>query len=1620
MKNNKSPRPLTSRLVLVLIVSILNCVIAPLIPATSANVNAAAPSPFDDPTTFVRRLSLFTNDLVYSSTTGKIYASIPSTAGSIGNSIATIDPTTGAVINTTFIGSEPKNLALSDDGHTLYVWLEGAFAIRRFDTLTNTAGIQFSIGLDQNNNRYQVRDLAVAPGNPSLLAVARGTPGLISGGVAIFDDGVRRPNVSALSQNGEGPGSIAFSASATKLYASSFPAFQTITIDASGATVTSSSTLGSNTSDIQFSNGLIFTGSSQVINPETNTLVGTFTGGNFGTFVTDASVGRVFFMASGPTFSTFSIKAYDTNSFVPVGSIDVTGDGGFPLIRWGANGLAVRTFDTLFLIQTSLVPSAEPVPTPTPTPSPTPSPSPSPQAPAFFRRMRLATGDLIYSQSTQKLYASVLSSEGSTGNSIAEIDPVSASITNQTFVGSEPTQLGQSDDGQTIYVGLDGAASIRSYNILTHTAGPQFIVGRDNTTGPYSFSDIAVSPGNPSVISVARQKRNNTPSEGGVAIFDNGVQRPNTGPEFGGSRSTIFASPSVLYGTAFFGLSTMTVDNSGVTVTSTATFSAGNATYLANGLLYGSTGQVLNPTTGQVVGSFTGGFTSNEIHAVDADNGRVYFLFSGSKLVAYDINTFLPIGFVNLPFFVNGTPRDLVRWGTNGLAFRTESRDIVLIETALVNASVPVPSPTPTPSPTPVPSPPYIPTFVRRVNQPANNLVFSEATQNLYASVPASAGASGNSITKINPVTAAVGPSVFIGSEPNRMAISNDGQTIWAHLNGANAARRFDVLTETPGLQFTTSATPPSDMEVVPGSPGSVALAKGLFGGGGVAIYDDGVQRANIGSTTPTVQPIEFGANASVLYGYDPNSFDLVRYLVDSSGINSSTITKNLVPSGNGNSLKFLNGLLYTGSGQVVDPEAKTWLGKFVFNEAQLMAVDAPNHRVFYASSTFSNVGGVTIRAFDSNTFLPVGTITVPGIVNPPVNLVRWGVNGLAFNTGPAQFNTTEPRRVYLIESKLVSDAGTIPIGLELEREQIPVFESNTSLPVKVTRTGDDSTAVSVDYATSDGTATAGSDYTATSGTLTFAPGELTKSISIPILDDNVFENGNETFNLTLSNPTNSAVFQTPAATTISIQDSDSKPSLFISSDAGFFVPEGDSGISNITFRAVLTNPTVQVVTINYATIDGSAGGAVAGSDYVATSGTITIPAGALESSPVSIQIKGDTTVEPNELFNVSLSNATNVSFASSSVLAIILNDDATVQFTDPAFIVSEDAGFKLLNVTRVGDTSRTATVHYSTSDNAGLQSCQISNFFASERCDYATTVGTLQFAVGETTKAIVIPIVDDAIQDGSEVFTITLSSPNGALLGSPSMASITIVSNDPPAAQNPIDAVNFFVTQQYIDFLGRLPDTDGFRNWTDTLSICPNGGFGEFDNPHCDRVHVSAGFFLSEEFRGRGYFAYKFYEVGFDRRPTYAEFVPDMAQVGGAQSPESEVLSKAAYTDAFVQRPEFKNRYDSLSNSVYVDALEINAEVTLTNKAALVAALNANQKTRAQVLREIVELSSVNDKFFIRAFVAMQYFGYLRRDPDTIGYNNWVNTLTADPNNFRHMIFGFLFSDEYRKRFGP
>src|SRR5947209_1329124 len=286
-----------------------------------------------------------------------------------------------------------------------------------------------------------------------------------------------------------------------------------------------------------------------------------------------------------------------------------------------------------------------------------------------------------------------------------------------------------------------------------------------------------------------------------------------------------------------------------------------------------------------------------------------------------------------------------------------------------------------------------------------------------------------------------------------------------------------------------------------------------------------------------------------------------------------------------------------------------------------------------------------------------------------------------------------------------------------------------------------------------------------------------------------------------------------------------------------------------------------------------------------------------------------------------SIVEITNYVNANSGCLGIATT--TSVQFSSSVFPSIESDGQVNVTIVRAGDTSGAASVNYATSDTAGLQACTVFNGRASERCDYVTSVGTVSFAAGEASKTFGIPLIDDVWQEGTETFTISLSSPVGATLGTVSSATVTITDNDfTTPTSNPIDGVNFFVRQQYLDFLGRQPDQGGFTNWVNTLAPCPNGGFGEPPTSNCDRLHVAAGFFQLDEYLNRGYWAFRFYMVSFNQRPTYAQFIPDMSQVGGPKSPTEEESSKVAFADAFVQRPEFLSKYGVLSGQALANAL--------------------------------------------------------------------------------------------------
>ena len=360
-----------------------------------------------------------------------------------------------------------------------------------------------------------------------------------------------------------------------------------------------------------------------------------------------------------------------------------------------------------------------------------------------------------------------------------------------------------------------------------------------------------------------------------------------------------------------------------------------------------------------------------------------------------------------------------------------------------------------------------------------------------------------------------------------------------------------------------------------------------------------------------------------------------------------------------------------------------------------------------------------------------------------------------------------------------------------------------------------------------------------------------------------------------------------------------------------------------------------------------------------------------------------------------------------------LVTASSTIQFSSSSYPVNEGDGRVNITLTRSGDTSGAASVGYSTIDDAALTNCNVFNGTASPRCDYENTIGTATWAAGDASaKTFSVAIVDDSYAEGTETFRISLNNPSGATLGAQSTATVTITDNDATNGPNPIDNTNFFVRQQYIDFLGREPDPPGFAGWTSTINNCALG------DTNCDRIHVSQLFFQSAEFQDRGYFVYRFYPVAFGRKPDYGEFVPDLASVSGFLDANQLEAAKVAFITGFMARPAFVSTYNSLNNTQYVDALLNTAGVTLSSRQAMINGLNNSTMTRGQVLRQIVESPEVSTKYNHQAYAVMEYFGYLRRQPDSF-YLAWIQVLdtTNDP---RGMVTGFVTSQEYRNRFGP
>jgi hypothetical protein len=245
------------------------------------------------------------------------------------------------------------------------------------------------------------------------------------------------------------------------------------------------------------------------------------------------------------------------------------------------------------------------------------------------------------------------------------------------------------------------------------------------------------------------------------------------------------------------------------------------------------------------------------------------------------------------------------------------------------------------------------------------------------------------------------------------------------------------------------------------------------------------------------------------------------------------------------------------------------------------------------------------------------------------------------------------------------------------------------------------------------------------------------------------------------------------------------------------------------------------------------------------------------------------------------------------------------------------------------------------------------------------------------------------------------------------------------PSSGNAIDNTPLFVSQHYRDFFSREPDAPGQAFWQNNIDSCGN----DVACREVKRIDTSAAFFLSIEFQETGYLVHRLYRSSFGRRPQFSEFLRDNKMIGRdviVNTPgwqERLENNKRAFFDAWVQRAAFESAYNTLGNREYVEALITNTRVvfTDTDRLALIDVLDRQAMNRAQVLRAIVEYPVFYDAEFNAGFVEMQYFGYLRRDPDEDGFNFWLNKLNEHGGDFRaaEMVKSFLISGEYRNRFG-
>jgi hypothetical protein len=912
------------------------------------------------PQPFTTYMALPVNDIVYNPVDGLIYASIAGSAGEgLGNSIAGIDPNSGIVLKTIFVGSEPTRIALSSDGAQLFVGLNGAGAVRQVNLTTATAGVQFSLGGGPGvyNAPYVASGLAALPGQPNSVAVY-GTNGIVT----IFDSGVPRAKSSSglstyFNQN---YGGLTFGNSASTLYLNSQSVgsnLYTLTIDPTG--VTAATQLGSGNAGgaaVQYDNSRLYLPSGNVVDAGTGNQLGQFSTTTtysptpvavVGPVVSDSTLGRAWIVPSSGLLNTNQILAFDESTFNPIGSLPVTGIGSYPsnsfnstptdLIRWGQDGLAFHTASQLFVLHGPIVKDTSALPADL---------SINVQAPATA-----STGVAF----TYTVQVANLGQDAAQGVTIHTVLPASA--INGIATPSQGACSGDSSLDCDFGTIANGSSANVTISITPTTSGT---LGITASTSSVSFDPVS----------------SNNQTTATTAV---------TGNDFNASPSVTQLSPALI--AAGSSTLTLTVDGTGFTAGSTVLWN----------------GQAL-PTT---------------------------FVSGGQMTATVDASLIQQLG-----------------W-----------------------SQVSVTTPTPGGGQS-VALPLHI---YQLLNVPANAINFDPFTRKLYAVLPSTATTiTGNSLVAIDPANGSVGSPINVGSEPNLLSETSDGNYLYIGLSGAKSLGRFNLLNQTLDRTVPIVSTlfgnsgdvAAQSIAAVPGNDLSVAVEITPFNG--IGIYDisgsTGVFRSKFSSGYGGDNPVF--SDATHFYAYDAatSGAEFYRYSIDASGVTQIDGTTLNGFGGFGGRLALDGGLVFGSSGGIINPSttppsqvAVLALGNGPYSTSLVGGGVVPyqaESKAFIVGVNTAGTAASFLERFDTQHFTLEQQIQLPGNSSSAVSGTRFGPDGLAYLVPGT--TTSQPAQIFLIRGPFVlpAEATTNPAPALTSASQNTITVGSGNLYLTVTGTG--------------------------------------------------------------------------------------------------------------------------------------------------------------------------------------------------------------------------------------------------------------------------------------------------------------------------------------------------------------------------------------------------------------------------------------------------------------------------------------------------------------------------------------------------------------------------------------